>query len=247
MKLEKHLLLHRLTGFTIVIFVLFLAITGIFLNHTDQLKLDEKYLRFNWLLDLYHMEPAGQPVSFRSNNAWITLIESSLYFNDTMLQEYSESLKGMVEIDGIYVVAVDNGLLLISEEGQLIEKITAAQGVPARVLSIGRYENNFIMLATTHGNFATDMDFTDWRSIQKPEVEWSMPGTLPEAVFDRIMTSYRGQGISVERVMLDLHSGRLFGNWSIFIIDLVAILIILSALSGLWIWHKKKKMLAELR
>jgi hypothetical protein len=45
--------LHRSLGALIAIFVIILAATGILLNHSSQLKLDEEYLTWPWLLEHY--------------------------------------------------------------------------------------------------------------------------------------------------------------------------------------------------
>jgi uncharacterized iron-regulated membrane protein len=50
----------------------------------------------------------------------------------------------------------------------------------------------------------------------------------------------------MERVFQDLHSGRLLGPWRIILVDIVALLLIISALSGAWMWYKKKKIMASL-
>jgi uncharacterized iron-regulated membrane protein len=42
-------------------------------------------------------------------------------------------------------------------------------------------------------------------------------------------------------VILDLHSGRLFGRIGVWLFDIAAILLILLALSGTLIWMKRKR------
>jgi len=52
---------------------------------------------------------------------------------------------------------------------------------------------------------------------------------------------FRGEVLPVERVLLDLHSGRFFGRFGPWIFDTIAVLLILLALSGTWIWLKRKR------
>ena len=54
---------------------------------------------------------------------------------------------------------------------------------------------------------------------------------------------YQSQYLTVERIVLDAHSGRLFGDIGVFFMDIVAVLLILLSLSGLYIWlrHKQNK------
>lgn len=246
MKLDKYQLLHRLTGFSVVIFVLLLAVTGIFINHSDQLGLDNKYIKSDWLLDWYDIGPAVPPVSYRSGNDWISIIDSRIYFNDREIQAHGEFLSGMVEAGNLYVVAFHDFLLLLSKEGRIIEKISGADGIPGTIMNIGRVNNDTFIIATETGNYINGADIGNWQ--QKPVMtsEWSTPDKLPPAYMDKIMALYRGRGLSIERVLLDIHSGRFIGKWSIVILDIIAVLIIFSAISGMWMWYKKKKLLAEL-
>lgn len=51
----------------------------------------------------------------------------------------------------------------------------------------------------------------------------------------------RGRGISLEKFILDLHTGNIFGVSGKFISDLAAIALIFLALSGLYnLWMRKK-------
>ena len=44
---------HKKIGVYTALFVIFLAISGIALNHTEKLKLNTTYIKMDWLLDLY--------------------------------------------------------------------------------------------------------------------------------------------------------------------------------------------------
>lgn len=246
MKLENFQFVHRLTGFIVAILVLFLAVTGIFLNHTSELGLDEKYIDLNWLLDWYEIKPAHAPVSYRAGGAWSTQVDSRLYFNDMELAENAGSLRGIVDIDGIFVLALEDGLLLLTEEGELIEKLTGLNGVPENIKKIGEYDDGRFILATAEGYFLTDIDVGNWQRVSGNGTVWSEREEIPDEFLDRIMAKFRGKGLTVERVILDIHSGRLLGRWGVFIIDTVSILLVISVISGLLMWYKKKKMLAAL-
>ncbi len=50
------------------------------------------------------------------------------------------------------------------------------------------------------------------------------------------MQLYRGNGLPLERIILDLHSGRMFGTFGEYVMDIVALLFIFLALSGGWMW-----------
>ena len=40
--------------------------------------------------------------------------------------------------------------------------------------------------------------------------------------------------------MLDLHSGRILGSWGVYLVDAAAILFMLLAITGVWLWGKRR-------
>ena len=72
---------HRRLGLTAALFVLLLATTGLALNHTDGLRLDERYVGAGWLLRWYGIE-----------EAMIDMIESSRAYesNIKMIQNQDQ-------------------------------------------------------------------------------------------------------------------------------------------------------------
>ena len=47
--------------------------------------------------------------------------------------------------------------------------------------------------------------------------------------------------ISWQRLMQDLHSGRWFGGWGVWMMDIAAVILLLLAVSGLWMWWGKRR------
>ena len=54
------------------------------------------------------------------------------------------------------------------------------------------------------------------------------------------MQAYRGSGLSLERVILDLHSGRIVGQWGVYVVDGAALLFLALVITGLWMWMKQE-------
>jgi hypothetical protein len=66
-------------------------------------------------------------------------------------------------------------------------------------------------------------------------VAWSTP--TPLAASDREAYAQRlAPGISLQRVLLDLHSGRFLGRFGPLFFDLVATFLTILALSGAWMF-----------
>ena len=56
-----------------------------------------------------------------------------------------------------------------------------------------------------------------------------------------IVRHYRGNGMSLERILLDSHSGRIFGTAGVIIYDILALAVGFLAISGLVLWLRGRR------
>ena len=225
---------HRYTGVSIALFVIIVSVTGILLNHTDYFKLSTTYVQQHWLLNWYGIRPPEKIISYSAKNHWISQWDDRLFFNQHDLGHASSKLVGAVNYEQMIVIAQENSLLLVTPQGELIERISKNQGLPTSVQAIGLTNSGQVILQTSQGNFIADHALVHWQNQQK-NTKWIQPRHLPSKVYSSMLDLYRGKGLPLERVMLDLHSGRLLGSWGVYFTDFIALLLIFLALSGVWI------------
>ena len=87
---------HRWFGVGSIVFILLLSVTGIALNHSDDLNLDSRYLRSPWLLEWYGIDVPDPESSFVAAPHRVTLIGERLYYDDSELMSGISTLVGMV-------------------------------------------------------------------------------------------------------------------------------------------------------
>ena len=90
------------------------------------------------------------------------------------------------------------------------------------------------------GIFVTDLDMTAWRPHVDGAVAWPETGSAPAAIRAAVADNYRGTGLPWERVVLDLHSGRLLGPAGPYLMDAAAVILILLSASGLYNWVRRR-------
>jgi hypothetical protein len=195
---------HRWAGATLVAFVLFLSLTGIALNHSTDLGLDRRYVTWNWLLEAYGM---GLP----------------------------ESYAGMVTLDPLVVVGDGQRVHVLLTSGELVESIDLGMQLPGGIDRVGVVGDRAIL--QSGGNvLRSDADLTEfhaWADSDAADVTWSDEVAPDTAGLEALEATWRGHGLTVERVLLDLHSGRLFRIPGRLLLDIVAIGLILLSISGL--------------
>jgi hypothetical protein len=144
-----------------------------------------------------------------------------------------------VEGPGNTVLATADELILLSPNDEFIEKLSASVGIPQQIQNIGLH-HGLPILQTRQGMWRGDYILEDWQNISLQGVSWSRPVPVPEQAQQQLARYFHGQGISVERFVLDLHNGRILSAVGIWLLDILAVLLIVLSLSGLWIWTRTR-------
>ena len=231
---------HKKFGVFVALFVIFLVISGIVLNHSQQLKLNTSYIQTEWLLDFYQINPASEPVGYQSSDNRVTQVGERVYFNDSEIAKDIKKLIGIITINDIYVVAYDGQLTLITKQGEIIEHLTGVEGVPAGMEAVGFDDQGNVIIKAAHGYYHVNIDVLDWNEYDYLDANWSQASSIPEQLKSELLRQYRGSGLTIERILLDLHSGRIVGQWGVYFVDFVAILFLILAFTGVWMWWAKK-------
>lgn len=233
---------HRYVGLAAVLFVIMLALTGIMLNHTEGLALDQIYIKSDLLLDWYGIRPPHIDTAFLTANHAIIEVEDRVYLDHRPLTNAASSLRGAVEANGLVATVVDNAILLLTPQGEVVEKLGSVEGVPLGLRRIGRTQDGNVVVKAAHDLYTTDEDFLGWRRYHgKAPIVWSRPQLAPRALAQELIHHYRTHILSLERVMLDLHSGRILGSWGVLVVDVAALLFCFLGFSGCWLWFERSR------
>ncbi|MFB3089951.1 MAG: PepSY domain-containing protein [Gammaproteobacteria bacterium] len=229
---------HRKVGITAAFFVILLVISGLLLNHTDKLNLQNIFVKSDIFLNWYHIQPKSKVRSFIVDQHWFTQIDSHLYLDQREVADHIGSLFGVVKLSDGFVVALEGSLLIMTLSGKLVEGLSGAEGVPAGIKSIGLSDKGEVVIRSAHGDYLADLDTTEWQEEEGLAVNWSEHQEIPKDLYDQLLILYRGKGLPLERVILDIHSGRILGYAGVLLVDFMAILFLLLAMSGVWMWFK---------
>lgn len=239
-KVRRNLLLwHRRIGALIAVFLLMLSVTGLLLNHTDSLQLSDRPVSSDWWLQHYGVK-RPTVVAFRLGEHWLSHLGGNyLYLNGREVAYCEMPLIGAVGFSDMLVVACHEMLLLLTPEGDIIERIDSAFGLPQGVEGLARSDSELLVLAAGQWYRAdmASMQFTRYNGAAQAVA--AQP--LPEALEQQLLLQFRGDEIHWERLLLDLHSGRLFGFSGVVWMDLVALMLIWVAGSGVWVWATRPR------
>lgn len=229
---------HRWLGIVSALFLLSLAITGLALNHTELLKLDRIPIQHPFFLERYGMADTGTVQAYHIHASDILVhLDGQLFYNDRALASASQPL-GIIEGESISVVATATKLIYLSPQGDCIEIIDNHQ-LPYRTLTaVGTTLDQRPLLISPQGNWTPEdgywVEFDAYNaSYEVATLEAIAPN---DSAVQTWLNNFQGSGVSLYRVLLDLHSGRLFGWGGRTVMDLTAVAIILLISSGISAW-----------
>ncbi|HUW26746.1 MAG TPA: PepSY domain-containing protein [Gallionella sp.] len=234
---------HRYAGLLAALLVIVLALTGIALNHTEELQLDARFVRSSWVLDWYGIRAPETSTTYATPLAPVTLFGRQLYIGERPLTGDYDRLIGAEVIQNMLITAVDDRLLLTGAGGELLAELTILDGVPTGLRRLGRDPEGRLVVAASTGYYRPDTDFIRWKRLPKSQhdITWAQPETLTPKQRRALEHAFRNRVLPWERVLLDLHSGRIFGTFGVWVMDGAALLMLFLAASGVLGWLKRKR------
>lgn len=228
---------HRRIGIISTLLVIFIAVTGVLINHSHQLSLDTAQVKQTWLLDYYGIKAPTDIALYQVSPKHLVSSANQLWLEDKLILEANSPLLGAAVHNEMIVAIDDQHLYLLSPLGELFETQSMATGLPKNIQAMGQAEQ--LWLKTTSGLYMADGDLIEWTKTQPyAPIDWLKPIDSPETA--KFAQQIRASHLSWERVLLDLHSGRFFGSLGPWIMDLVALSLLIMAFTGLYIWLQQK-------
>ncbi len=135
----------------------------------------------------------------------------------------------------LIAIASPTELVLVDATGRLVDRIPSTQLPVNPIEKIGASDQQIVL----HGNGAfASADGVSWQAFEG-DVVWSASQALPPN--QRANVQQLAPSLPLERIMQDLHSGRIFGHYGPYLMDAVGLLFLLLAGSGLWMFLRHRR------
>jgi hypothetical protein len=218
-----------------------MAVTGALLNHAEDLGWHKKPVQARWLYRWYGLEPAGTPVGYAIGDNLVGGWGGWLYVGAGRTARLATPV-GAVDTGMGWAVASAGELVVVTPEGELVERLTALpQGA---IEALGRDPDGRIWLRTARGCWAAGADLGAWAPVEpgtEAQVRWSQALALPAEVDAQWREAWVGEGLTWQRVLLDLHTGRLWGWRGAWLTDVLALGLLVLVVSGLVVaWRARR-------
>ena len=111
---------------------------------------------------------------------------------------------------------------------------------------VGLGNDGRVYIKTNDAQFSSDLSSDHWEKNGNTNITWSNQSAVPVEHLDELLKIYRGTGLPLERVIVDLHSGRFMGKFGILIIDISVVIFIALSMTGWWSWFKRRAIQKEI-
>ncbi|WP_188151835.1 PepSY domain-containing protein [Teredinibacter waterburyi] len=252
---------HRRVGIVSALCIVFLSVTGVLLNHSDQLSLSKQFVRSPLLLKLYGVS-IPQAVGFQLEHASehrldvvISQLGTQIFRGGEPVGRCDTALVGAVSLQDLIAVVCAEQLLLYTAEYELVESVSRLQGLPTPIIAAqtcgattdsaelsselnSESDARGLCIKTANASYWANLDSLDWRNLAKTSEKWPQPVVISQELKQLMSSAYLGTNITWARLVQDLHAGRFLGRLGPFLMDAVAGIFMVLAVSGLYLWYK---------
>lgn len=232
---------HARLGVAAAMFFILLVLTGVALNHTERLGLGQVAVQSASLARWYGLPPPQVLAAYQADGLFLNTPDTWLY-RGKRLPEGRGAVTGVVRIAELLAVATAQSLTLYTPQGERIDTLRG-DALPAQpITALGR-AGQAIAVKTAQGAFVS-ADGIAWQAITTHGITWSHAAPFDIRRHETMISSLT-PSLPLERIMFDLHSGRLFGRYGTLIMDAAAIILLGLSLSGAWIqwrsWLQRRR------
>lgn len=230
---------HKRAGLGAFLFMGWLGVSGVALNQSASWGLDAARVDWSWLMSVYGLHAQSPESGFSAGGHWIAVLGEHSVMDGRALTMPVKSPLGLV-VSGVgadqkLVLASYDSVLLLKPDGTRIDELSAGLMLPvSSIQRIGVADNNPAMAVIEEKGLYGSSDGESWTKLApKTSVHWSEPITL-SATQRKQFEQYARPSVAVEQLLIDMHSGRLFGRFGPYVIDLVGLAALWLSISGVW-------------
>ncbi len=151
-----------------------------------------------------------------------------------------QNIHGAIAAEQYIVVALDSAIILLTFDGEFIERVSTSLSF-SNIQRLGIKYKRPVIETSEPLYYIADEHILDWDIMMNEDVLWIQRYTLTADEKEKLLVAYRCNGLKLERVILDLHSGRIFGQYGIYLMDAAAIALLWLSLSGFWVWSSRRR------
>lgn len=231
---------HKRLGLFAFVFMGWLGFSGFLINQSAEWGYDTIRLDWGWVMALYGLHPEAPRTGYVADDRWLAVTGDFTLLDAQPLTERIEEPLGFVAGGSagrpMLFVATGSSVVMLTADGARYDELRAPILPVSNVRRIGKTGDGALAVQDLDAFQSRDSGDT-WTPVDPLQVLWSTVEPIPEPERERLLP-YSRPSVSLEHVLVDAHSGRLFGSFGAWIINLVGFAAIGLSISGIWMWWR---------
>lgn len=231
---------HKRAGLTACFFLAWLACSGVLLTRSNQLGFDVERVDWPWLMSIYGLRAEPPRSGFADHGHWLAAAKTATVLDGTPLAQKIESPLGFVSIADARYVATQESVVVLDASGKQTDELRSPYLPVSTVRRIGVVVGTSALAVQDLDAYQSSDGGNNWTTVASNAVQWSAASPLSDQQ-RATLTPFSRPSVLVEQLLIDLHSGRLFGPIGAWLITLVGVGAFWLAMSGAWMWWRIQK------
>lgn len=227
---------HKRAGLFAFAFMIWLGASGFLINQSAEWGYDTARIDWPVITSLYGMSASPPRAGFIAGDRWLAAAGDDVFLDGSPIDYTMGSPRGMVTSQAsgqtLVYIATRESLVLLTPDGSIYDELRSPILPLKEVRAIGTTPNGIAIQGSEVTLESADGGMR-WNAISGENVAWSERNELSQAQRDTL-APYSMPSLPVERALLDLHSGQIFGDAGTWVVNVVGLLSIWLGISGLW-------------
>jgi hypothetical protein len=237
---------HKRAGLFAFFFMGWLGLSGILLNEASDLNLNSVRIDWTWLMSIYGLHAEPPMSALPGGGHWLAVAGGNTVLDGKPLAQGIDAPLGFVGAQEpgepgkqmLYVARADS-VVLLKPDGSRVDELRMPPLPIAAIRRIGTLEGQVSSIAIQGGDTAyqSDDEGESWKPVPATAVHWSELRPLPQDQRAKLVPFSR-PSVSMQQILVDTHSGRLFGRFGTYFVDAVGLAALLLATTGIWMYWR---------
>jgi len=248
---------HRRIGFTAALFLFNLAVTGILLNHYEDLNLHQKYITSDWIIKWYGVKAPENVFCVPSdiNRTSICQLGEKIYYGDQLLVDETSPLVGMLKQDSLLYLSTSSAIYIYNSAMELVEISSSDSGLPPSIHQLLSLKSEIssadqaIAAISNDQFFLLNQDDMTWTKSKLYNINNQVLNIIDKKSLvslsgeqaNKLKGLYLDRQITQLKLVQDLHSGSILFVPGKYLTDLIGLVIILLSITGFIAWQRRKE------
>lgn len=235
---------HKRAGLFAFLFMGWLGFSGILINQSASWGYDVIPIYAGPVMWLYGLK-AEPPVSgYSAAGHWMALTQEGTVLD---AQPVTPKVKqpiglaaGGTEAQPLLFIASADYVAVLTPDGARFDELRPPILPVSVVRRIGKVRDTPGAIAVQDLDAFQSIDGAGWSPVDPALVEWSVEVELPAEQRERLV-EYSRPSVTLEHVLVDAHSGAIFGRGGVYVINAVGVAAVWLAISGVWMWWRTSR------